>query len=164
LGRGADEQDPGDAVASAEEEDAAVAPSLLLDRAAGRVSSAVQKVLRDSGVTLEKWRILDLLAEREGMTMSEIASAVVVTGPTLTRIVDDLATRALVHREVDVHDRRRVLVHLTPRGQRMRASLRPAVLAAENAALSALTGDQVSTLSALLTRLTGAPAADPATG
>jgi DNA-binding MarR family transcriptional regulator len=147
-------------VASTEEKDVAVAPSLLLDRAAGRVSSAVQKVLRDSGVTLEKWRILDLLAEREGMTMSEIATAVVVTGPTLTRIVDDLATRALVHREVDVHDRRRVLVHLTPRGQRMRASLRPAVLEAENAALSALTGDQVSALSALLVRLTGTPATD----
>ncbi len=147
-------------MASTEEKDVAVAPSLLLDRAAGRVSSAVQKVLRDSGITLEKWRILDLLAEREGMTMSEIATAVVVTGPTLTRIVDDLATRALVHREVDVHDRRRVLVHLTPRGQRMRASLRPAVLEAENAALSALTGDQVSALSALLVRLTGTPATD----
>jgi DNA-binding MarR family transcriptional regulator len=141
-------------VAAADEEDAAVAPSLLLDRAAVRVSSAVQKVLRGSGLTLERWRILDLLADREGMTMSEIASAVVVTGPTLTRIVDDLATKALVHREVDAHDRRRVLVHLTPRGQRLRRSLRPAVVEAEAGALSALTDDQRSTLSALLTRLT----------
>ncbi|MGH3585842.1 MAG: MarR family transcriptional regulator, partial [Pseudonocardia sp.] len=106
-------------MASTAERGAAVtAPSLMLDRAAGRVSTAVQKVLRDSGLTLERWRILDLLAEREGMTMSEIANAVVVTGPTLTRIVDDLATRALVHREVDALDRRRVLVHLTPRGER----------------------------------------------
>jgi DNA-binding MarR family transcriptional regulator len=150
-------------VGSTGEDDTAVAPSLLLDRAAGRVSAAVQKVLRDSGITLEKWRILDLLAEREGMTMSEIASAVVVTGPTLTRIVDDLATKALVHREVDVHDRRRVLVHLTPRGQRLRRSLRPAVVEAEAAALSALTEDQRSTLSALLARLTGATAAGPTT-
>jgi DNA-binding MarR family transcriptional regulator len=140
-------------VPTTDEEDAAVAPSLLLDRAAVRVSSAVQKVLRGSGLTLERWRILDLLSDREGMTMSEIASAVVVTGPTLTRIVDDLATKALVHREVDVHDRRRVLVHLTPRGQRLRRSLRPAVVEAEAAALSALTDDQRSTLSALLTRL-----------
>jgi DNA-binding MarR family transcriptional regulator len=146
-------------VTTNEDDDGAVAPSLLLDRAAGRVSSAVQKVLRDSGLTLERWRILDLLAEREGMTMSEIANAVVVTGPTLTRIVDDLATKALVHREVDVHDRRRVLVHLTPRGQRLRRSLRPAVAEAEAEALSALTDDQRSTLSALLTRLTGTAAA-----
>jgi DNA-binding MarR family transcriptional regulator len=143
--------------AGTDEEDAAVGPSLLLDRAAVRVSSAVQKVLRDSGLTLERWRILDLLADREGMTMSEIASAVVVTGPTLTRMVDDLATKALVHREVDAHDRRRVLVHLTPRGQRLRRSLRPAVVEAEAAALSALTDDQRSTLSALLTRLAGTP-------
>ena len=148
---------------AADEENAAVAPSLLLDRAADRVSSAVQKVLRESGLTLERWRILDLLADHEGMTMTEIASAVVVTGPTLTRIVDDLATKALVHREVDVHDRRRVLVHLTPRGQRLRRSLRPSVTEAESAALSALTDDQLSTLSALLTRLTGTAAADPAT-
>ena len=148
---------PGDAVPTTDEEDAAAAPSLLLDRAAVRVSSAVQKVLRGSGLTLERWRILDLLADREGMTMSEIASAVVVTGPTLTRIVDDLATKALVHREVDVHDRRRVLVHLTPRGQRLRRSLRPAVIEAEAAALSALTDDQRITLSALLTRLADTP-------
>lgn len=141
-------------MAVTDEEDGAVAPSLLLDRAAVRVSSAVQEVLRGSGLTLERWRILDLLADRQGMTMSEIASAVVVTGPTLTRIVDDLATRALVHREVDVHDRRRVLVHLTPRGQRLRRSLRPAVVEAETAALSALTDDQRTTLSALLARLT----------
>ena len=148
---------PGDAVPTTDEEDAAAAPSLLLDRAAVRVSSAVQKVLRGSGLTLERWRILDLLSDREGMTMSEIASAVVVTGPTLTRIVDDLATKALVHREVDVHDRRRVLVHLTPRGQRLRRSLRPAVVEAEAAALSALTDDQRSTLSALLARLADTP-------
>jgi DNA-binding MarR family transcriptional regulator len=145
-------------VAATDEEDVAVAPSLLLDRAAVQVSSAVQKVLRDSGLTLDRWRILDLLADRQGMTMSEIASAVVVTGPTLTRIVDDLATKALVHREVDAHDRRRVLVHLTPRGQRLRRSLQPAVAEAEAAALSALTDDQRSTLSALLSRLTGTPA------
>jgi DNA-binding MarR family transcriptional regulator len=145
-------------VAATDEEDVAVAPSLLLDRAAVQVSSAVQKVLRDSGLTLDRWRILDLLADRQGMTMSEIASAVVVTGPTLTRIVDDLATKALVHREVDAHDRRRVLVHLTPRGQRLRRSLQPAVAEAEAAALSALTDDQRSTLSALLSRLTGTAA------
>ncbi|HLU60339.1 MAG TPA: MarR family transcriptional regulator [Pseudonocardia sp.] len=139
-----------------DEENAAIGPSLLLDRAAVRVSSAVQRVLRGSGLTLERWRILDLLADREGMTMSEIASAVVVTGPTLTRIVDDLATKALVHREVDTHDRRRVLVHLTPRGRRLRESLRPAVVEAESAALSALTDAQRNTLSALLARLTDA--------
>jgi len=141
-------------VTTTDREPTAVAHSLLLDRAAVRVSSAVQKVLRDSGLTLERWRILDLLADREGMTMSEIAGAVVVTGPTLTRIVDDLATKALVHREVDTHDRRRVLVHLTPRGQRLRRSLGPAVAEAEAAALSALTDDQRRTLAALLTRLT----------
>jgi DNA-binding MarR family transcriptional regulator len=145
-------------VSRTDEEDAATAPSLLLDRAAGRVSAAVQKVLRDSGLTLERWRILDLLAGRDGMTMSEIANAVVVTGPTLTRIVDDLATKALVHREVDAHDRRRVLVHLTPRGEQLRSSLRPAVAEAEAAAFSALTDDQRSTLSALLTRLAAASA------
>lgn len=145
-------------MAATDEEDVAVAPSLLLDRAAVQVSSAVQKVLRGSGLTLDRWRILDLLADREGMTMSEIASAVVVTGPTLTRIVDDLATKALVHREVDAHDRRRVLVHLTPRGQRLRRSLQPAVAEAEAVALSALTDDQRSTLSALLSRLTGTAA------
>jgi DNA-binding MarR family transcriptional regulator len=51
-----------------------------------------------------------------------------------------------------------VLVHLTPRGQRLRRSLQPAVAEAEAAALSSLTDDQRNTLSALLSRLTGTPA------
>jgi DNA-binding MarR family transcriptional regulator len=141
------------AAGTARAEVAHTSPSLLLDRAADRVSSAVQKALTGSRISLEKWRVLDLLADSDGMTMSDIAAAVLVTGPTLTRIVDQLATSALVHRDVDMHDRRRVLVHLTPRGRRLRRSLLPAVQDAETQALAALTGPQTATLTDLLERL-----------
>lgn len=135
--------------------------SALLDRAAGHVASAVQAALRGSDVTLEKWRVLDVLAAREGMTMSELAGAAMVTGPTLTRIVDDLATRALVLRDVDTHDRRRVLVHLAPRGRRLRRSLLPAVRHAETEALSELSQQDVDALVVILSRLTGHPDLTP---
>ena len=47
--------------------------------------------------------------------MSEIAEFALVPAPSLTRLVDRMATDGLVHRTVDARDRRRVLVHLTPR-------------------------------------------------
>lgn len=138
-------------MADAQREEAS--PSLLLDRAAARVAAAVRRAVHGDGLSLEKWRVLQLLAGREGATMTEIAGAVLVTGPTLTRLVDDLATRALVYREVDVHDRRRVLVHLAPRGRRMHRSLLPAVADAEREALAVLSDDERSALSDLLARL-----------
>ncbi|WP_010694867.1 MarR family transcriptional regulator [Saccharopolyspora spinosa] len=49
--------------------------------------------------------------------MAALAERAMITGPTLTRLVDRLVTMALVYREVDQADRRKVLVYLTRRGQ-----------------------------------------------
>ena len=69
------------------------------------------------GLNLEQWRTLDLLADGDGHSMTEIAGHVMVPAPTLTKIVDRLVESALVYRRPDERDRRRILVFLSDRGR-----------------------------------------------
>ena len=74
-------------------------------------------------MTVEDSRILLLLADGRGHTMTEVAEFALVPAPSVTRIVDRMVTHGLVHRTADRSDRRRVLVHLTPRGQALKRRL-----------------------------------------
>lgn len=49
--------------------------------------------------------------------MAAVAEAAFLPPPTLTKLVDQLVDQNLVYRRVDPLDRRRILAHLTPRGE-----------------------------------------------
>ncbi|GAA3849682.1 MarR family transcriptional regulator [Saccharothrix violaceirubra] len=88
-----------------------------LTRAVRAVTGRVEEVLRPEGLTLDQWLVVAALADRRGLTMSELTACTPASGPTLTRVVDKLVGRALVYREVDPEDRRRVRVYLGQRGR-----------------------------------------------
>ncbi len=74
--------------------------------------------LLDADVSsVEGWRVLGVLRGGDGFTMSDIAAAMSVAPPTLTRIVDKLVDGGFVLRRVDAMDRRRVLVYLSAKGK-----------------------------------------------
>jgi DNA-binding MarR family transcriptional regulator len=124
----------------------------LLAQAERLLARRTEAALAAHGLTVDQWRVLDLLADGEGHTMSEIVAAIVVPGPTLTKIVDRLVDAAAVYRLVDARDRRRVLAYLSESGQALHARVAPDVAAAEEAALSAL-GPDAPVLLDLLARL-----------
>lgn len=88
-----------------------------LSRAERSLTGRLADALEQQGCSVEQWRILVLLADGDGHPMSEIAEFALVPAPSLTRLVDRMATDGLVHRTVDARDRRRVLVHLTRQGR-----------------------------------------------
>lgn len=90
--------------------------SRALSRAERCVTRQLAQALDEEGFTVEQWRILLLLADGCGHTMTEIAEFALVPAPSLTRLIDRLTVDGLVHRSADMRDRRRVLVHLTRRG------------------------------------------------
>lgn len=106
-----------------------------LVRLTERVESAVARVLAMSSLKVEDWRVLDELAGRRTVPMTDLAQATAITGPTLTRTVDRLVSQGIIYRTADVHDRRRVLVALTARGRTMRNKLAGPVADAERTAL-----------------------------
>lgn len=124
----------------------------LLGRVERQVSRRVEAALAGNGLTVDQWRVIDLLADTEGHTMSGIAAAVAVPGPTLTKLVDRLVDTATVYRLADVRDRRRVLVFLSDDGRATHERLAPLVHAVEVDVLTVLGGD-APTLLDLLDRL-----------
>ncbi|WP_099021349.1 MarR family winged helix-turn-helix transcriptional regulator [Mycolicibacterium palauense] len=67
--------------------------------------------------SIEAWRVMGALRGGDGLTMSEVSSAMAIPPPTLTRIVDRLVDGGFVLRRVDATDRRRVLIYLSARGK-----------------------------------------------
>jgi DNA-binding MarR family transcriptional regulator len=89
----------------------------LLTRAERLAARRLQAVLDEEGCSLDAWRVLGLLSDGQGHHMTAIAEAAFLPPPTLTKLVDHLVDQNLVHRRVDPLDRRRILAHLTPRGE-----------------------------------------------
>ena len=104
----------------------------------------VQPLLDEHGLLTEHWRILAVVDDHPGITMTSLATSAVVAAASLTRHVDRLVELALVVRRIDPADRRRAVLALSPRGTDLAARL----LAAEE-------GSTVETTPADLADATG---------
>lgn len=96
----------------------------------------------DEHSTLEQWRVMRALADAPGLSMGEIAAALEIPQPTLTRVVDSLVDSALLYRTQSAEDRRKVSVHLSTLGRPKLARL-DALAAAHERSLAALFGEQM---------------------
>ncbi|MEY9856473.1 DNA-binding MarR family transcriptional regulator [Catenulispora sp. GAS73] len=110
--------------------------------------------------SIEQWRVLNLLADGDGHTMTELAEHALLPAPTATKLVDRLVTDNLVYRHPDPADRRRVLVHAADRGRELHARLAAALARAE--ADVPLPTEAGTELAVLLDRLTDGPDAGSA--
>jgi DNA-binding MarR family transcriptional regulator len=91
----------------------------LLAEAEHAVNRGLAESLGAEGVTVEQWRILRALSDGYGHSMGDLAAAVLMPHPTLTKAVDRLVEGALVYRRQDEVDRRRVAVFLADRGREL---------------------------------------------
>jgi DNA-binding MarR family transcriptional regulator len=89
----------------------------LLSEAERGVNRGLAQALAAEGVSVEHWRILRALSDGYGHSMGDLAAAVLMPHPTLTKFVDRLVDDALVYRRQDEADRRRVTVFLAERGR-----------------------------------------------
>jgi DNA-binding MarR family transcriptional regulator len=117
------------------------------------VTRQLSRVLEHEACTVERWRILVLLADGVSHSMSEIAEFALLPAPTLTRLIDLMVADNLAYRQADPQDRRRVLVHITPRGRALHKRLAERIEASQAAILAEADGDDVAQLAALLTDL-----------
>ena len=70
-------------------------------------------------VTLHQRDVLTLLAQRNRVSIGELASLLDVSYVAVIKVVNRLEQKQLVERVVDEWDRRRVFVSLTPAGWRI---------------------------------------------
>jgi DNA-binding MarR family transcriptional regulator len=97
--------------------------SHLLSHVERRVAELLRAALAPEGCDVEEWRVLNLLSEGSGYPMAVVADHVGLRPPALTRLVDRLVANNIVYRRVDLEDRRRVRLFLTPRGKSLHRRL-----------------------------------------
>ncbi|EGD43890.1 transcriptional regulator, MarR family [Nocardioidaceae bacterium Broad-1] len=98
--------------------------AVLLARAQRRIERALAEVYADFDLTAEQWRILSVLLDEPGQTMTRLADGAALPAGTLTRHVDRLAERGLVLRKVHAEDKRRAVVALSPVGASVAREIR----------------------------------------
>ncbi len=95
---------------------AASSLQILLSEASRRATADLERVLGPQGVPLEYWRVLEVLADESGRSMSALADAVSMKLPSLSKLIDRMVASALVQRAPDPQDNRRVLVYISDLG------------------------------------------------
>ena len=76
----------------------------------------VNRELSLEGITLEHWRALKIISDRDGVSMRELSEELMQNFPTLTKIIDKMVQEALVYRRPDEVDRRKVRLYMSDKG------------------------------------------------
>lgn len=74
-------------------------------------------ILRELDLTYVHFRVLQYLYQHDGAMIGQLATAIVVRQPVLSRVVDQMQERGLVQRQADPDDSRRTRVYLTDEGR-----------------------------------------------
>ncbi len=123
----------------------------LLARLGSTSEAAFREALEPLGLRPRHYAVLSALADQgELATQHAVGGCLAIDPSTMVAVVDELEDQGLVTRRRDPADRRRYLLALTAKGRRIQAACRSAADRCEAEVLSALDGDERSTLRRLL--------------
>ena len=88
-----------------------------LMRARERVMEPIRKMLTESGITEQQWRVLRVLSEHGAMDPTRLAEKASLLLPSVTRIVQGMLDKGLLTRTQDQVDRRRQILEIKAKGQ-----------------------------------------------
>ena len=125
----------------------------LLNRAGARIATAFGEEMRPLGASLQMWRVLAALREKDGRRMGDLSLTTSIEVSTLTRLVDNMEQKGLVARRRDAADSRAVLLHVTPAGRRLTRRILPIAERYETVALKGFGAAETETLKAALRQL-----------
>ena len=122
----------------------------LLKEAASALRAAMEAVLRPLGLTVTHYSCLELLAQRPGLSNSELARGTFVTRQSMNVVLQTLAKDGLVTRPAQAPVGRVLPTELTALGRSRLGAASTAVKAVEDSMLAALsTAEQEAARSAL---------------
>jgi MarR family transcriptional regulator for hemolysin len=117
------------------------------------VGRAFNDALAAAGGSVPIWLVLTTLRGEAWRTQQELARAVGIEGPTLTRHLDGMERAGLVMRRRAADDRRAIQVELTERGEELHGELLTAVIAFNRKLRRGLGDAELDQLRATLDRL-----------
>jgi DNA-binding MarR family transcriptional regulator len=126
---------------------------LALHRATHATLHALARDLTGLGLSSSETNVLAVLADGRSRAVGELAAATATRPTTLTSVLDRLAGRGLVVRELDPADRRSFVVELTGTGREAAAAVDQAVRRLERTALAGVSEAELAGFLAVLNAL-----------
>ena len=136
----------------------------LLKEASSALRTAMEDVLRPLDMTVTRYSCLELLAQRPGLSSSELARGAFVTRQSMNVLLQALEREGLVVRATEAAVGKVLPTRLTPRGRRSLQRATAAVRSVEDRMLQGLTPTERSGASQLLRAMISGLRADPDVG
>lgn len=92
---------------------------IALIRARENIMSPIRKMLAESGLTEQQWRVLRVLSEYGPQDATEVSERACLLLPSLSRIQRTMNEKGLITRNHDKKDRRRQTLEITSAGQKI---------------------------------------------
>lgn len=122
----------------------------LLSQANRQATLDLRRLIGPEGLPVEFWRVLEVLADAQGRSMSVLAEQAGMLLPATCKLVDRMTEAALIQRSVDPQDQRRVILHISDLGLHKVAALREDVRAHQDRLRGSFGPEREAQLRALL--------------
>lgn len=109
--------------------------------------------LPELDVTVDQWVVLQLLAQKGSLSQFEIGDLAFKDAPTITRMIDLMATKNYVLRELDEEDKRKFKISLTDEGHSKYQLIKPIVQEFRARAYDGLTQKDLHVLDKTLNKI-----------
>jgi DNA-binding MarR family transcriptional regulator len=115
-----------------------------------------QKNLNGSGfdITIDQGLILNIIKDNPGITQQQIAVKAFKDHASVTRIIENLVVRKILHRDFHANDRRRFNLSITESGLNIMTQMEPVIDANRKKAIAGISSGEIDILKNLLQRIT----------
>jgi MarR family transcriptional regulator, 2-MHQ and catechol-resistance regulon repressor len=128
---------------------------IALSRSSQSVTRREQRTIKEGGLTVSQFAVLEILYHKGDLRISEILERALATGGNMTVVIDNLVKEDLVRRCNDPKDRRVNLISITEKGRQLVRDIFPKHLQNINEIFSVLTEEEKNNLIGLLKKLSG---------
>ena len=125
----------------------------LMNRITGMMNRQLELDLRALGVSFQHWRILAVLAQKNGSSITDLSEYAVVPHSSLSRLLVRMESEGYVRREMDLQDARTVRVYATSDGVNLYRKMVPMAVGIREHALTDLSAPQKDKLLELLQQM-----------
>lgn len=111
------------------------------------------RVLRAFNCSPLMWRVLSILADQDGHSVSELAELSVIERSNLSKLLDSMERDGLLERHAPDGDKRRTVIFISDHGRELFDQSLPAVLAYYARFLTAISPSEMTTFMAVLKKI-----------